>query len=134
MLCYPQKQQLCQGVLAFLSTHLSPPNLRTCFLVPAGKGEVFHKGVAISMWQNSGDDDSNWTNFIKSNFPFKALPFGFKRFSGKHSVLQTCPDTWNRCAAQQRLLLARQLLAMQQLCRLAARSAGRTCGQEMLST
>uniref|UniRef100_A0A383W4H1 Glycoside hydrolase family 1 protein n=1 Tax=Tetradesmus obliquus TaxID=3088 RepID=A0A383W4H1_TETOB len=61
-----------------------------------GKGEVFHKGVAISMWQNSGDDDSNWTNFIKSNFPFKALPFGFKRFSGKHSVLQTCPDTWNR--------------------------------------
>jgi hypothetical protein len=62
----------------------------------AGKGEVFHKGVAISMWQNSGDDDSNWTNFIKSNFPFKALPFGFNRFSGKHSVLQTCPDTWNR--------------------------------------
>eukprot|EP00882_Tetradesmus_deserticola_P029332 GHRQ01032847.1.p3 GENE.GHRQ01032847.1~~GHRQ01032847.1.p3 ORF type:complete len:213 (+),score=72.06 GHRQ01032847.1:292-930(+) len=60
------------------------------------KGQVFHKGVAISMWQNSGDDDSNWTNFIKSNFPFKALPFGFNRFSGKHSVLQSCPDTWNR--------------------------------------
>jgi hypothetical protein len=49
------------------------------------------------MWQNSGDDDSNWTNFIKSNFPFKALPFGFRRYSGKYSVQQTCPDTWNRC-------------------------------------
>lgn len=60
------------------------------------KDQVFHKGVAISMWQNSGDDDSNWTNFIKSNFPFAALPFGFNRFSGKHSVLQTSPDTWNR--------------------------------------
>lgn len=62
------------------------------------KMEVFHKGVAISMWQNSGDDDSNWTNFIKSNFPFAALPIGFNRFSGKYSVLQTCPDTWNRWA------------------------------------
>lgn len=60
------------------------------------KTDVFHKGVAISMWQNSGDADSNWTNFIKSNFPFAALPIGFNRFSGKYSVLQTCPDTWNR--------------------------------------
>lgn len=61
-----------------------------------GKEDVFHKGVAISMWQNSGDDDSNWTNFIKSSFPFAALPIGFNRFSGKYSVLQNCPDTWNR--------------------------------------
>eukprot|EP00775_Hariotina_reticulata_P005032 gene5032-5274_t len=60
------------------------------------KGNVFHKGVAISMWQNSGDEDSNWTNFIKSNFPFKALPFGFHRYSGKYNVMETCPDTWNR--------------------------------------
>lgn len=60
------------------------------------KDQIFHKGVAISMWQNSGDDDSNWTNFIKSNFPFAALPIGFNRFSGKYSVLQNCPDTWNR--------------------------------------
>jgi hypothetical protein len=60
------------------------------------KENVFHKGVAISMWQNSGDADSNWTNFIKSNFPFAALPIGFNRFSGKYSVLQNCPDTWNR--------------------------------------
>jgi hypothetical protein len=65
------------------------------------KMNVFHKGVAISMWQNSGDDDSNWTNFIKSNFPFSALPVGFNRFSGKYSVLQSCPDTWNRCVGRQ---------------------------------
>jgi hypothetical protein len=83
-------------------------------LLPAGKGEVFHKGVAISMWQNSGDDDSNWTNFIKSKFPFKALPFGFNRFSGKHSVLKTCPDTWNRCAQQQ--LLSCKLIRYSSLC------------------
>jgi hypothetical protein len=63
------------------------------------KGNVFHKGVAISMWQNSGDEDSNWTNFIKSNFPFKALPFGFHRYSGKYSVMENCPDTWNRLAS-----------------------------------
>lgn len=62
------------------------------------KRDVFHKGVAISMWQNSGDEASNWTAFIRSSFPFKALPFGFRRYSGKHSVLESCPDTWNRCA------------------------------------
>eukprot|EP00879_Flechtneria_rotunda_P018261 GHRR01019158.1.p1 GENE.GHRR01019158.1~~GHRR01019158.1.p1 ORF type:complete len:399 (+),score=104.76 GHRR01019158.1:203-1399(+) len=60
------------------------------------KGEVFHKGVAISMWQNSGDDDSNWTNFIRSKYPFKSLPFGVKRYSGKYNLEQSCPDTWNR--------------------------------------
>jgi hypothetical protein len=64
---------------------------------PHDKGQVFHKGVAISMWQNSGDEDSNWTHFIKSKFPFAALPFGGNRFSGTHSVLEACPDTWNRC-------------------------------------
>ncbi len=62
----------------------------------AFKDEFFRKGVAISMWQNSGDEDSNWTHFIKSFLPFKWLPFGIKRYSGKYSVLQTCPDTWNR--------------------------------------
>lgn len=63
------------------------------------KENTFHKGVAISMWQNSGDENSNWTNFIKSSFPFAALPIGLNRFSGKYSVLQTCPDTWNRCVS-----------------------------------
>lgn len=65
------------------------------------KDDVFHKGVAISMWQNSGDEDSNWTNYIKSKFPFKCLPFGLKRYSGKYSVQETCPDTWNRLVNQQ---------------------------------
>jgi hypothetical protein len=60
------------------------------------KADLWHKGVAISMWQNSGDEDSNWTAFIKSKFPFSALPFGFNRYSGKYSVRQTCPDTWHR--------------------------------------
>jgi hypothetical protein len=98
--CSPLTQQMCQGMLSLQPAFTGC--VAACF-PPAGKGEVFHKGVAISMWQNSGDDDSNWTNFIKSNFPFKALPFGFKRFSGTHSVLQNCPDTWNRCEQQQLL-------------------------------
>jgi hypothetical protein len=60
-------------------------------------GELkWHKGVAISMWQNSGDADSNWSSFIRSKFPFAALPFGFNRYSGKYSVDESCPDTWNR--------------------------------------
>lgn len=28
------------------------------------KDDIFLKGVAISMWQNSGDETSNWTKFI----------------------------------------------------------------------
>jgi hypothetical protein len=56
----------------------------------------FHKGVTISLWQNSGDADSNWSSFIRSKFPFAALPFGFNRYSGKYNVNESCPDTWNR--------------------------------------
>lgn len=62
----------------------------------AAKGDVWHKGVAISMWQNSGDEHSNWTAFIRSKLPFKWLPFGFKRFSGRWHVNERSPDTWNR--------------------------------------
>lgn len=58
--------------------------------------EKWHKGVAISMWQNSGDSHSNWTAFIRSKFPFSALPVGFNRYEGSHSVLEACPDTWDR--------------------------------------
>jgi len=61
------------------------------------KENVWHKGVAISMWQNSGDDDSNWTAFINSRFPFKWLPFGMNRYSGRYNVNERSPDTWNRC-------------------------------------
>jgi hypothetical protein len=60
------------------------------------KGGVWHKGVAISMWQNSGDEDSNWTEFINSRFPFKWLPFGMNRYSGRWNVNERSPDTWNR--------------------------------------
>jgi hypothetical protein len=62
----------------------------------AAKEQVWHKGVAISMWQNSGDDESNWTTFINSKWPFKCLPFGLNRYSGRYNVNESCPDTWNR--------------------------------------
>ena len=61
------------------------------------KGDLWHKGVAISMWQNSGDEASNWTTFINSRLPFRWLPFGFKRYSGRWNVNERSPDTWNRC-------------------------------------
>jgi hypothetical protein len=48
------------------------------------------------MWQNSGDQDSNWSNFIRSSFPFAKLPVGLNRYSGRYSVHETSPDTWNR--------------------------------------
>ena len=63
------------------------------------KEQVWHRGVAISMWQNSGDEASNWTAFINSKFPFKSLPFGLNRYSGNWNVNERCPDTWDRCAA-----------------------------------
>jgi hypothetical protein len=63
--------------------------------------DVFHKGVAISMWQNSGDADSNWTNFVKSKLPFKRLPIGINRFSGKYNITDNVPNTWDRCVVRE---------------------------------
>lgn len=60
------------------------------------KESVWHKGVAISVWQNSGDEASNWTAFINSKFPFKSLPFGFNRYSGRYNVNEVSPNTWDR--------------------------------------
>eukprot|EP00877_Chromochloris_zofingiensis_P007596 jgi/Chrzof1/308/Cz01g10210.t1 len=58
--------------------------------------DKFHKGVAISMWQNSGDEHSNWTNFVRSKFPFNRLPFGLNRYSGKYGIHHNNPNTWDR--------------------------------------
>ena len=49
-----------------------------------------NSGAAISMWQNSGDADSNWTRFVQE-----------RRCCGLRSVVadgktDTFPDTWNR--------------------------------------
>jgi hypothetical protein len=49
---------------------------------------LFHKGVAISVWQNSSDEASNWTAFMRR-----------KRFFGQGQLLQAfmeSNDFWNR--------------------------------------
>lgn len=57
---------------------------------PSGNNLINILGVAISMWQNSGDKDSNWTRFINE-----------RRFCGMCSTVadgttDKFPDTWNR--------------------------------------
>ena len=54
----------------------------------------FLKGVAVSVWQNSGDPDSNWTRFAKSRWPFSW--FGVSTIRGKYNI-DTCSDFWNKC-------------------------------------
>lgn len=60
-----------------------------------GDGEPvrFLKGAAISVWQNSGDDDSNWTRFAKSRWPFRS--FGVSAIRGKYNI-DKCSDFWNK--------------------------------------
>lgn len=53
---------------------------------------VFQKGVAISVWQNSGDEHSQWARFANDRVPFKR--FGIKRCSGP-SIGKSC-DYWDR--------------------------------------
>jgi beta-glucosidase len=61
------------------------------------KDAVWHKGVAISVWQNSGDPMlSNWSKFVARKFPFGWLPIGLNRFQGKYSVHECNPDSWDR--------------------------------------
>lgn len=56
----------------------------------------FQKGVAISVWQNSGDQDSNWARYSKSRWPF--LSFGVSAIRGVHNV-DINTDFWNRYAS-----------------------------------
>jgi len=61
------------------------------------KDAVFHKGVAISVWQNSGDPMlSNWSRFVARKFPFGWLPVGTNRFQGRYSIHDCSPDSWDR--------------------------------------
>eukprot|EP00198_Chlamydomonas_reinhardtii_P011511 XP_001700848.1 predicted protein [Chlamydomonas reinhardtii] len=60
-----------------------------------GAGDVcsrFLKGAAISVWQNSFDEASNWTAFAVKPHSLA------ERFRGKDPQLRldTCPDFWNR--------------------------------------
>lgn len=62
---------------------------------PTGVMNKFQKGVAISVWQNSGDGDSNWARYAKSRWPFRS--FGISAIRGMHNI-DTNSDFWNRCA------------------------------------
>lgn len=53
----------------------------------------FLKGIGLSIWQASGDPDSNWTRFVYNRWPFKN--FGFRRTKGRYRLEKT-PDFWNR--------------------------------------
>jgi beta-glucosidase len=61
------------------------------------KDAVWHKGVAISMWQNSGDPMlSNWSQFVARKFPFGWLPVGLNRYQGPYSIHEVNPGSWDR--------------------------------------
>ncbi len=56
--------------------------------------ERFHKGVAISVWQNSADDmQSNWTRYAYQRWPLSW--FGISTTRGKHKVGKSC-NFWDR--------------------------------------
>mmetsp|Transcript_19157 Transcript_19157/g.34659 ORF Transcript_19157/g.34659 Transcript_19157/m.34659 type:complete len:500 (-) Transcript_19157:424-1923(-) len=52
----------------------------------------FLKGVAVSVWQNSGDNGSNWTRYALAKWPFSKL--GVSTVRGKYNI-DTCSDFWN---------------------------------------
>lgn len=52
----------------------------------------FLKGAAISVWQNCGDKDSNWTRFAKQRWPFRY--FGVSSIRGKYNI-DVNSDFWN---------------------------------------
>jgi hypothetical protein len=60
-----------------------------------GKSETvrFLRGAAISVWQNSGDNDSNWTRFAKSRWPFRY--FGVSAIRGKYNI-DTNSNFWDK--------------------------------------
>ncbi|MEW5309554.1 MAG: hypothetical protein WDW38_001436 [Sanguina aurantia] len=54
----------------------------------------FQKGVAISVWQNSGDSgDSNWTRYTKQCWPLSSM--GWSAIRGLHNI-DNNTDFWNR--------------------------------------
>jgi hypothetical protein len=62
---------------------------------------VFQKGVAISVWQNSSDDNlSNWTRYAYSSWPFSSWPLKYVSpigtTQGKHKIGKSC-NFWERC-------------------------------------
>lgn len=58
--------------------------------------EVFVKGVGVHLWQSSGDKDSNWTHLLKSWRPLNFLRFALARLRGGPTVLEVCPNSWDR--------------------------------------
>eukprot|EP00879_Flechtneria_rotunda_P000936 GHRR01001065.1.p1 GENE.GHRR01001065.1~~GHRR01001065.1.p1 ORF type:complete len:381 (+),score=71.01 GHRR01001065.1:157-1299(+) len=58
--------------------------------------EVFVKGVGTHMWQSSGDEASNWTHILKSWHPLNFARFFMARMLGGFTVLERCPNSWDR--------------------------------------
>lgn len=61
--------------------------------VDGPRGPRFLKGVAVSVWQNTGDPDSNWTRYAKQKWPLGFL--GVSTIRGKYNI-DTNTDFWNR--------------------------------------
>lgn len=83
------KQRAAQAAQAAMAASSKPPS--------HPKDAVWHKGVAISMWQNSGDPMlSNWSQFVARKFPFGWLPIGLNRYQGPYSIHEVNPQSWDR--------------------------------------
>ena len=66
---------------------------------PANKPtEEFHKGVAISMWQNSGGENSNWGQFVNQ----RGKCFGlYPNIMDRSDPSEASPDFWHRYGTAQ---------------------------------
>lgn len=66
-----------------------------------GQPRDFQKGVAISVWQNTADNDlSNWTRYAYSSWPFSSFPLKYlcwpiSTTQGSHKVGKSC-NFWHR--------------------------------------
>lgn len=84
-----------------INRRISPAGAQGSILKDAATGEeMFVKGVGTHMWQSSGDETSNWTNILRSWHPLNFPRFAMARFTGGLTVLESCPNSWDRCAAR----------------------------------
>ena len=78
---------------------IEAPNENVGAIIPEEIPSVFHKGVAISMWQNSGGKQTNWSDFANA----RGNCFGFFPKIMDRSDNTVTSDFWNKYAFLHRL-------------------------------
>lgn len=103
------------SLTAGAAKHISPASAEVSILKDAATGEEsFVKGVGTHMWQSSGDETSNWTSILRSWHPLNFPRFAMARLTGGFTVLEKCPNSWNRYTRLRWSRLGQQVRLQQQ--------------------